>query len=99
MVAHRVACGIYPAYAHAPFPIQAWVRDNDLFVTDVASYSEKRVTSDGSKSTINGICDWVYEEEVYMKHNAAWFSPDSSRIAYLKFNESMVPVRFICVFH
>jgi dipeptidyl aminopeptidase len=40
---------------------------------------------------INGICDWVYEEEVFGSNVALWFSPDASRIAYLKFNESLVP--------
>ena len=46
---------------------------------------------DGSKDTINGIADWVYEEEVLASHSALWFSPDGSTIAYLKFNESQVP--------
>ena len=30
-------------------------------------------------------------EEVYGAHEALWFSPDGSRLAYLKFNETMVP--------
>jgi dipeptidyl aminopeptidase len=32
---------------------------------------------------------------VLLSHNALWFSPDGGRIAYLKFNESLVPVKFI----
>ncbi|KAJ3283503.1 hypothetical protein HK104_010348 [Borealophlyctis nickersoniae] len=68
----------------------AWVRDNDLYVTVEASM-EVRITTDGSKDIINGIADWVYEEEVFGAHEALWFSPAGTRIAYLKFNETQVP--------
>nr|KAJ3418982.1 hypothetical protein HK105_007562 [Polyrhizophydium stewartii] len=67
----------------------AWVRDNDLFVT-VGGQTEVRITRDGSKRIINGISDWIYEEEVLGNQRALWFSPDGSRLAYLKFNETLV---------
>ncbi|RKO96343.1 hypothetical protein CAUPRSCDRAFT_11966, partial [Caulochytrium protostelioides] len=72
----------------------AWVRDNDLYVTVDAAHggAEIRVTRDGSKNMINGIADWVYEEEILASHTALWFSPDARHIAYLKFNETDVPV-------
>eukprot|EP00842_Homolaphlyctis_polyrhiza_P004652 jgi/Hompol1/5188/HPOL_004208-RA len=75
-----------------------WVRDNDLYVT-ISEETEVRITTDGSKNTINGIADWVYEvvhvclwclEEVLAQSRAFWFSPDQSRIAFLKFNETLV---------
>ncbi|KAJ3226629.1 hypothetical protein HK099_004510 [Clydaea vesicula] len=76
----------------------AWIRDNDLYVTSILpgvgepfTLKETRITNDGSKQVINGIADWVYEEEVLGSHDAMWFSPDGSRIAYLKFNETEVP--------
>ncbi|KAI9005337.1 dipeptidyl peptidase IV N-terminal region-domain-containing protein [Gaertneriomyces semiglobifer] len=68
----------------------AWVRDNDLYVT-VDTKTEVRITTDGSKNVINGIADWVYEEEVLGSHDALWFSPNGTRVAYLKFNETNVP--------
>ncbi|TPX62178.1 hypothetical protein PhCBS80983_g00697 [Powellomyces hirtus] len=68
----------------------AWVRDNDLYVTLNANV-EVRITHDGSKELINGIADWVYEEEVLGTHDAMWFSPAGTHIAFLKFNESLVP--------
>ncbi|KAI8593879.1 dipeptidyl peptidase IV N-terminal region-domain-containing protein [Geranomyces variabilis] len=68
----------------------AWVRDNDLFVT-LDGREEVRITTDGSKELINGIADWVYEEEVLGSHTALWFSPAGTHVAYLKFNESLVP--------
>ncbi|KAJ3021258.1 hypothetical protein HKX48_008887 [Thoreauomyces humboldtii] len=68
----------------------AWVRDNDIYVTLNANV-EVRITHDGSKDLINGIADWVYEEEVLGTHDAMWFSTKGTHIAYLKFNESEVP--------
>ncbi|EGF80903.1 hypothetical protein BATDEDRAFT_34941 [Batrachochytrium dendrobatidis JAM81] len=67
----------------------AWVRDNDLYVT-VEGTTEVRITTDGSYNIINGLSDWVYEEEVLGKGKALWFSPDGSHIAYLKFNDTLV---------
>jgi hypothetical protein len=60
-----------------------------LFVT-INAKTEIRITSDGSPNVINGIADWVYEEEVFGSHSALWFSPDGTKIAYLKFDESKV---------
>ena len=68
----------------------AFVRDNDLFVADLVSGEEKRITSDGERNRIiNGIPDWVYEEEFGFSRAFAW-SPDSRRIAWMRFDESDV---------
>ncbi|KAI9203272.1 dipeptidyl peptidase IV N-terminal region-domain-containing protein [Polychytrium aggregatum] len=82
----KVALALWSPSGHSI----AWVRDNDLYVT-VDSTVEVRLTHDGSKNIINGISDWVYEEEVLSSHSALWFSPDSTHVAYLKFNETSVP--------
>jgi dipeptidyl aminopeptidase len=66
----------------------AWVRDNDLYMT--IDGAELRVTTDGSKNIINGISDWVYEEEVLAEQKALWISPDGSAIAFAKFNDTYV---------
>lgn len=68
----------------------AFVRDNDLHVTDLDSGEERRLTSDGSETIINGTTDWVYEEELDLRDAFRW-SPDGSRIAYWRFDQS--PVR------
>ncbi len=68
----------------------AFVRDNDLFVTEMSSSVEKRITYDGERNQIiNGFTDWVYEEE-YGFTKAYEFSPDGSEIAFLRFDESRV---------
>ncbi|MBI4931735.1 MAG: S9 family peptidase [Bacteroidetes bacterium] len=67
-----------------------FVRDNNLFVYDIASKKETQVTSDGKvNNIINGATDWVYEEE--FSFDKAWFwSPDGNKIAYYRFDESKV---------
>ncbi|GAA5909754.1 hypothetical protein JCM6882_002665 [Rhodosporidiobolus microsporus] len=44
-----------------------------------------RVTNDGGEEVFNGVCDWVYEEEVFSASEAVWFSPSSRRLAFLSF--------------
>lgn len=68
----------------------AFVRDNNLFVMDLASYDETQVTFDGKvNSIINGTTDWVYEEEFAITQGFYW-SPDSRKIAFYRFDESKV---------
>lgn len=59
----------------------AYVRENDLYVEDLAGGRITRLTHDGSRTTINGTFDWVYEEELGLRDGFRW-SPDGRRIAY-----------------
>ena len=69
----------------------AFARDNNLFVFDIASKQITAITSDGKKnSVINGITDWVYEEEFAFVRAFDW-SKDSKKVAYIRFDESQVP--------
>lgn len=69
----------------------AFVRHNDLYVQDVLSGREVRITGDGQPNAIiNGAADWVYEEEFALKQAYVW-SPDGTRIAFLRFDETEVP--------
>jgi dipeptidyl-peptidase-4 len=68
----------------------AFVRDNNLFINDLATGIEKQITFDGEKNKIiNGIPDWVYEEEFAFNKAYAW-SPDSRKLAFYRFDESRV---------
>lgn len=70
----------------------AFSSDNDLWLYDPSSDKSKRITKDGAwNEIINGTTDWVYEEEFGFTKAYA-FSPDSRRIAYLRFDEREVPV-------
>ena len=69
----------------------AYARDNNLFVYDVATATSTTITTDGVKnSIINGITDWVYEEEFAFVRAFDW-SADSKKVAFIRFDESVVP--------
>ena len=72
----------------------AFVRDNDLYVTDLATGVERRLTSDGSDVIINGTTDWVYEEELGLRDAWRW-SPDGRRIVFWRFDQSQVQTFFL----
>jgi len=68
----------------------AFVRNNDLFLTELPLMKETRITFDGKKNAvINGAPDWVYEEEFALTKAFSW-SPDSKRIAFYRFDEAEV---------
>lgn len=69
----------------------AFMRDNNLFVVDLSTRKETKLTTDGKQNAvINGGADWVYEEEFSMARAFEW-SPDSKRLAWIRFDESRVP--------
>lgn len=69
----------------------AFVSENNLFVHSIASGEITQITHDGKKNEIiNGAGDWVYEEELVLVRAFEW-SPDSKRIAFVRFDESDVP--------
>ena len=71
-----------------------FVRDNNLYVEDLGMQRRERaLTRDGSAKILNGRLDWVYQEELYGRGNfgAYWWSPDSTMIAFLRFDETPVP--------
>jgi dipeptidyl-peptidase-4 len=68
----------------------AYVKDNNLYIYDVASAASKAVTTDGKWNyIINGNCDWVYEEEFEFTRAFQW-SEKGTYLAYYRFDESQV---------
>ncbi len=68
----------------------AFMRDNNLFVVDLASMKETAITTDGEwNKVLNGAPDWVYEEEFEFTQGYEW-SPDGKKILYLRSDESAV---------
>lgn len=59
----------------------AYTAQNDLYVENVATRSQTRLTKDGSATVINGTFDWVYEEEFDCRDGFRW-SPDGKSLAY-----------------
>lgn len=69
----------------------AYVRNNNMFLMDLKSGQTQQITQDGAKNKIiNGVTDWVYEEEFSFVRAFEWNS-DGSTIAFLRFDETDVP--------
>ncbi|GEQ70466.1 hypothetical protein JCM33374_g4143 [Metschnikowia sp. JCM 33374] len=69
----------------------AFVFKNDVYVKILASNTISRITNDGSANIFNGKPDWVYEEEVFGTDIALWWSPQGDKLAFLKFDDTLVP--------
>ena len=69
----------------------AYVYENNIYIKDLNNGDVQQITTDGRKNEIiNGVTDWVYEEEFSFVRAFAW-NEDGTKIAYLKFDESEVP--------
>ena len=71
----------------------AFVRAHDLWLLDLASGAETRVSRDGSATILNGTLSWLYWEEVFNhEEGGIRWAPDSSALAFLRSDESPVAV-------
>ena len=84
---------------NAPSPDGQWTAfvktDNNLYIQKVGSNDIEQVTTDGSETVLNGYASWVYYEEILgrqSRYRAFWWSPDSKKLAFMRFDESQVPV-------
>lgn len=74
----------------------AFVADNNLYINDLKNKRIIQITRDGAKNkVINGLPDWVYEEEFSPVDGdgmiATKWSPDGSTLAFIRFDETQVP--------
>ena len=71
----------------------AFVRSNNLHVVDIGTQREMALTTDGAPKLLNGKLDWLYQEEIYGRgrFRGYWWSPDSTRVAFLQLDERSVP--------
>ncbi|HEY5085890.1 MAG TPA: DPP IV N-terminal domain-containing protein [Gemmatimonadaceae bacterium] len=78
--------------------LKAVYRGRNLWLSDVSGNNEIALTTDGSvpNRIKNGTASWVYGEELGQR-TAMWWSPDGSKIAYYRFDESKVPDYYIAV--
>ncbi|WP_372366333.1 S9 family peptidase [Candidatus Uabimicrobium sp. HlEnr_7] len=70
----------------------SFIKNNDLYVVDIATQHVRSITTGGNENLFNACLDWVYQEEIYGRGNfkGYWWSPDSTKIAYLQLNETPV---------
>lgn len=70
----------------------AYQRGNNIFISNIDYKSDKAITSDGKvNEIIYGTPDWAYEEEFGMLNSIRW-SADDNTLAFIRFDESRVPV-------
>ena len=73
----------------------AFTRDGDLYVIPAEGGAETRLTFDGGATVYNGYASWVYYEEIFgrpSQYRAFWWSPDSRKIAFYRFDDTQVPM-------
>lgn len=73
----------------------AFTRDNNLWVACIATGEERQLTTDGSELILNGYASWVYYEEILgrpSRYRAFWWSPDSRKIGFYRFDNTNVPM-------
>ena len=73
----------------------AFTRNNDLYAVDVATGKEIRYTTDATDVIYNGYSSWVYFEELLgrpTKYKAFWWAPDSKHLAFMRFDDTKVPM-------
>ncbi|XP_048873559.1 inactive dipeptidyl peptidase 10 [Brienomyrus brachyistius] len=69
-----------------------YVFENDIYYRTDVSTNTLRLTYTGREGlVVNGLTDWVYEEEVLLTYQAHWWSEDGARLAYLTINNSATP--------
>ncbi|MFH1747425.1 MAG: S9 family peptidase [Planctomycetota bacterium] len=71
----------------------AFVRDGNLFTIDTNTGESRQLTNDGNQNVLNGLLDWVYQEEIYGRGRwrAHWWRDDARYLAFLRLDQSGVP--------
>ena len=75
--------------------MEAFTRGGDLWIRALPDSVETRLTFDGSDLILNGYASWVYYEEIFgraSRYKAFWWSPDSRRLGFYRFDNSAVPM-------
>ena len=75
------------------------MRNNNILLKNASSTQPPvAVTTDGTTQRntngtfiVNGVQNWVYEEEVFALMSAMWWAPDGKHLAYLSSDETNVP--------
>jgi dipeptidyl-peptidase-4 len=72
----------------------SYVRDNDVYVLDLANQKETRVTTGGTDLVPHGLAEFVAQEEMN-RYTGYWWSPDSKQIAYQETDHNGVEIWYV----
>lgn len=72
--------------------ISSLCRENIYYQESAESVPKLIASSPDETTVMNGIPDWLYEEEILSKESAIWFSPEGTRLLYASFNDSGVDI-------
>ncbi len=78
----------------------AYTKGGNLFLYHIDKGEVKQLTNDGAAAIYNGWSSWIYNEEILgrdMNYRAFWWSPDSKKIAFMRFDDTQVPVHYMAV--
>ncbi len=70
----------------------SFIRARNLWLIDLADGHERQLTHDASDTIVNGVAEFVADEEMN-RHTGYWWAPDDSAIAFARIDESPVPVQ------
>jgi len=88
----RLSAGKEPIQDPKVSPDGKWVsfvRNHNVWISSVADGKERQLTQGGGDDVLMGQLDWVYPEELGIR-TAYWWSPDSSKIAFLEMDQQQV---------
>jgi len=82
----------FTTYESPDKKFKAVYKDRNVYLVDVTTQAEMPITTDGSEKTRikYGTASWVYGEELE-QITSMWWSPDSQKLAFYRFNEKEVP--------
>ncbi|XP_040213797.1 dipeptidyl peptidase 4-like isoform X2 [Rana temporaria] len=70
-----------------------YVLENNIYIRNAPEEGSVQITTNGEHNKIlNGIPDWVYEEEMFSTNYALWWSPNATFLTYVEFNDTEVPI-------
>ncbi|HLF46259.1 MAG TPA: DPP IV N-terminal domain-containing protein [Chitinophagaceae bacterium] len=72
----------------------AYTKENNLYIRNAETEKDIQLTTDGTEMIKNGYASWVYFEEILgrgSRYRAFWWSPDSKKICYMRFDDTQVP--------
>lgn len=73
----------------------AYTAEGNFFCYDIVTQKTSQLTTDGCEKILNGYASWVYYEEILGRrtgYKAYWWSPDSRKIVFMRFDQGRVPI-------